>query len=123
MDVNRHAQGLEYEELALAYLEELGYRLYKRNFQFGKAGEIDLVMLDGETWVFVEVKGRRSHVYGTPEDAVDLRKRQQLRRVAQGFVYVTRLTDFNARFDVVAIDYQTGHDGLPEIRHHIDAFR
>ena len=62
---NRRADGATQEELALEYLLALGYRLVKKNFQFGKVGEIDLVMRDGETYVFVEVKARRSHGFGT----------------------------------------------------------
>lgn len=120
--LNRHAIGASNEELALDYLLAKGYILVKKNFRFGKMGEIDLVMRDRRVYVFIEVKARRSHQYGLPEDAVNITKRRQIRRVANGFVHVFRLTDYEARFDVVAIDYVTGHDGAPEIRHHIDAF-
>ncbi len=120
---NRRSEGAGYEELALNYLIDQGYKLLKRNFHFGRAGEIDLVMKDGETYVFVEVKARRSHTFGTPEEAVTLGKRKQIRRVAEGFVHVHKLIDYTARFDVVAIDFVTGKPGEPEIRHHIDAFR
>ncbi|MCC7437666.1 MAG: YraN family protein [Armatimonadetes bacterium] len=119
---NRRADGATQEELALEYLLGLGYRLVKKNFQFGKVGEIDLVMRDGEIYVFVEVKARRSHGFGTPEDAVTMGKRRQIRKVAEGFIHINQMTDYEARFDVVAIDYVTGQDGKPEIRHHKDAF-
>ena len=120
---NLRAWGVEQEAIALAYLLEKGYRLVKRNFTFGKAGEIDLVMRDREVYVFVEVKARKNHFRGTPEDAVDERKRTQLKRVARGFIHVSGLKSYEARFDVVAIDYATGAPGKPEIRHLIDAFR
>jgi len=121
--VNRRSWGEEHEERALNYLLEKGYRLVKKNFRFGRQGEIDLILRDGEVWVFVEVKTRRSHVFGTPEEAVTPAKRKQLRKVAQGFAYVMGLTEYEARFDVVAIDYATGSGGRPEIRHLTDAFR
>jgi putative endonuclease len=119
---NRRADGAEHEEMALGYLLRLGYRLVKRNFSFGAAGEIDLIMRDGPVYVFVEVKARRSHEFGPPEGSVTVAKRRRIRRVAEGFVHVNDITDYEARFDVVAIDYVTGVGGLPEIRHHIDAF-
>lgn len=119
---NRRQDGAEHETLALNYLEAKGYRLVEQNFTFGKVGEIDLVMLDGETWVFVEVKARRNYRYGRPEDSITTSKRKNIRRVAQGFVHVWKLREFMARFDVVAVDYVTGVDGRPEIRHMIDAF-
>ena len=122
-DFNRRAFGSDHEEIALEYLLQKGYRLKKQNFRFGKAGEIDLIMMDGPIWVFIEVKTRRSHKYGTPEESVDHRKRKQIRKIARGFLHVFNITHYTARFDVVAIDYVTGTDGNPEIRHLEDAFR
>lgn len=120
---NRRSWGAEHEELALQYLQQKGYRLVKRNFRFGRAGEIDLVMRDNDIYVFVEVKARRSTQFGTPEDAVTPAKRKQIVGIARGFAHVMQLTDYEARFDVLAVDYTTGTNGQPEIRHHIDAFR
>jgi putative endonuclease len=120
---NRREEGKIYEQMALDYLTTKGYRLISRNFQFGRTGEIDLIMRDGPIYVFVEVKARKTHIYGTPEDSVTEVKRRQIRRVAEGFVHIMKLTDFEGRFDMIAIDFQTGKNGEPEIRHHIDAFR
>jgi len=119
---NRRSDGAEHEELALRYLLDLGYRLVKRNFHFGRSGEIDLVMSDGGVYVFVEVKCRRSHSHGMPEDAVTPAKRRRIRRIAEGFFHVMQLSAYEARFDMIAIDYATGSGGRPEIRHHINAF-
>ena len=120
--VNRRSDGTAHEEIALRYLLDRGYTLIQRNFHFGRAGEIDLVMRDGDIHVFVEVKARRSHRFGLPEEALTPSKRRQIRKVAEGFIYVNGLTEYTPRFDVVAIDYVTGTGGEPEIRHHIDAF-
>lgn len=119
---NLRADGERHEEIALDYLCGLGYRLVKRNFRFGRSGEIDLVMRDGDCYVFVEVKTRRSHGFGPPEEAVTPAKRSRIRKVAQGFLYVNKVIDYEARFDVVAIDYVTGNGREPEIRHYRDAF-
>ncbi len=120
---NTRSWGAEHEELALAYLQNKGYRLVRKNFRFGRAGEIDLVMRDRHVYVFVEVKARRSAQFGAPEDAVTPIKRKRILRIAHGFFHVMKLTEYEARFDVIAIDYATGAEGAPEIRHHIDAFR
>jgi putative endonuclease len=119
---NLRADGAHHEEIALDYLLGLGYTLIKRNFRFGKLGEIDLVMRDRGSYVFVEVKGRRSHTFGLPEEAITPAKRRTIRKVASGFVFINRLVHYQARFDVVAVDYATGIDGKPEIRHYVDAF-
>lgn len=119
---NRRADGSAHEERVLRYLLGRGYTLVRRNFHFGRAGEIDLVMRDGDTYVFVEVKARRSHGFGLPEEAVTPSKRRRVRRVAEGFIHINGLAGKNVRFDVVAIDYATGRGGQPEIRHYIDAF-
>jgi putative endonuclease len=123
--VNRRQDGAEHETVALQYLESKGFELVMQNFVFGKVGEIDLIMRDGETWVFVEVKCRRNYRYGRPEDSITESKRRVIRRVAQGFIHIHRLAEaavFTPRFDVVAVDYVTGRNGRPEIRHIIDAF-
>ncbi len=122
-DFNRRTFGEDHEAVALDFLLKKGYRLKRKNFRFGKAGEIDLVMRDGPVWVFVEVKARRSHRFGTPEEAVNWNKRKQIRKIALGFFHVLKISEYTARFDVVAIDYVTGVDGNPEIRHHVDAFQ
>ena len=117
------SDGAAFEEIALRYLLGRGYRLIRKNFRLGRLGEIDLVMRDGDIYVFIEVKGRRTHQFGMPEDAVTIAKRRQIMKVARGFIHINALSDYEARFDVVAIDYATGVGGEAEIRHHIDAFR
>ncbi len=119
---NSRADGAEHEYIAERYLTGLGYALVRRNFRFGRHGEIDLVMRDGPVYVFVEVKARRSHRFGAPEESITISKQRRVRRVAEGFIHALGLTDMEGRFDVVAIDYVTGRDGVPEIRHHINAF-
>ena len=55
--------GQLYEQLAMAYLQRQGLQLVQQNYQC-KAGEIDLVMRDSTTLVFVEVKYRASTAFG-----------------------------------------------------------
>jgi len=58
---------------------------------------------DGEI-VFVEVKARRSHAFGTPEEAVTRAKQRKLIRTA--YAYLARQGSPNTpwRIDVIALD-------------------
>jgi putative endonuclease len=91
------------ERAAEKHLRRNGYRIVARNFR-AVGAEIDLVAMDGDTLVFVEVKTRRSLAAGAPEEAVDERKQQRLRRAAEVFATRYRAEDTAMRFDVVAVD-------------------
>lgn len=114
-----HRLGQEGEHIAEEYLRTLGYHIVARNFRFGRHGEIDVIAYDGDTLVFIEVKYRRSRTYGTPEEAVGQRKRYQLRRIAEGFLYAHPHPASAYRFDVIAIE-QTKAETT--IRHWKNAF-
>lgn len=107
------------EEHAAKHVAALGYRIVKRNFRFGKVGEIDIVAYDGECLVFIEVKARQDNSYGTPESAVDARKQGQLKRVAKMYYYVNAIAEAVCRFDVIAVDL---FGNKVDIRHHKNAF-
>lgn len=104
------------EARAREYLERLGYATLRQNYRSGPR-EIDLVMQDGETIVFVEVKARSSTNYGTPGEFVTAAKRRQLTLAAEAFLMQERLLDRPARFDVVEVYLASG-----EIRHIPNAF-
>ncbi len=101
------------ETAAAAFLESLGYRILVRNLR-GPGGEIDIVARDGDTIVFVEVKARTSHRFGSALGAVDARKRARIRRVAADYLQFVA-PQARARFDVLT------YDG-PEPRLHRNAF-
>lgn len=61
------------EDLAALYLRACGYSLIERSYR-SRWGEIDLVMRQGAQVVFIEVKSRRTALFGPPEEAVDRRK-------------------------------------------------
>jgi len=65
------------ENLAAEFLQRRGFKILEKNFSC-RAGEIDLIALDGAEVVFVEVKTRTSDNYGLPEYAVDWRKLQKI---------------------------------------------
>ncbi len=107
------------EEEACRFLIALGYKIIKRNFHYGKVGEIDIIAMDNDQLVFVEVKARKNFTFGKPEDFVDPRKQKQLKRVAEGYYHINKLRDQACRFDVVAVDLI---GSKTEIRHIKTAF-
>ena len=93
------------EDLALAYLERLGFELVARNHRT-RWGEIDLIVHDGSALVFVEVKTRRASGPGRgPWEALHERKRAQVRRMAAAYLADVqdrpRATDL--RFDAIGV--------------------
>jgi putative endonuclease len=105
MDKNyRKDAGDHSEDLALARLSAAGLKLLKRNHRC-KGGEIDLVMLDGTTLVFVEVRFRRNRNFGGAAASVTQAKQQRLLIAARHLLQTSReLQRYRARFDLVAID-------------------
>lgn len=100
--MNRRKMGTKGEEQALAFLQNKGYTLLKRNYH-ARYGEIDLIMQQGEFLVFTEVKWRASARAGAGLEAVTYRKRQNLSRAALLYIQENRLENRCARFDVVEI--------------------
>jgi len=88
------------EALACRHLEMHGLHTVERNFR-SRRGEIDLVMEEGETLVFVEVRYRHSTRYGRAEETVGPVK--QARLISAATTYLQRAPQRTARFDVVAI--------------------
>jgi putative endonuclease len=87
----------------MAYLESRGLQLIERNFRC-RCGEIDLVMLDRGTLVFVEVKYRRKSQHGEAAEQVTASKRRKL--VDSALVFLSSRSQYSSypgRFDVVAI--------------------
>jgi putative endonuclease len=108
------------EAAAARYLKRRGYKILARGDRFGP-GELDLVMLDRDTIVFVEVKTRQSHDAGLPAEAVDQLKQRKLTRLAVTFLKRHGLLERPARFDVVAVTWPAGK-WLPAIEHIRNAF-
>jgi len=95
--------GKDGEDLAVAHLRALGYRIVKRNLR-GPGGEIDTVAWDGATLAFVEVKTRASSRFGSALAAVDARKRRRLRALAADFLQYFA-PHAKGRFDVLTVEH------------------
>ncbi|MYM69533.1 YraN family protein [Pseudoduganella sp. FT55W] len=94
--------GRQGEDRALAYLLTQGLTLEARNF-LCKAGELDLIMLEGPTLVFVEVRQRASSKFGGAAYSVTPAKQQRLLRAAQHYLLRHKIPP-PCRFDLIAID-------------------
>ena len=103
---NKRSQGSIYEQKARVYLETQGLKFIAANQTF-KCGELDLVMTDGDTIVFVEVRQRKSNRFGSAVESIDYRKQQKWINAANIWLFTKRnqsLDTAKCRFDVVAFE-------------------
>ncbi len=104
-------RGAAAEARALAFLQQQGLTLVEQNFSC-RWGEIDLILRDQETLVFVEVRQRSSARFGGAAASVSAGKQAKLWRTAE--VYLQRIRRMPVcRFDLIAID----GDQLEWMRH------
>jgi len=109
---NRRAFGKAQEDLASSYLQDQGLIPVLANYQC-RLGEIDLVMMDGNTLVFVEVRYRRRNDFGSALESVTYKKQQKIILCARHLLLHRRqLQSFACRFDVVAVSPQKGLDQI-----------
>lgn len=109
------------ERAALQYLREQGYEIIEQNWRC-RAGEIDLIALQGHEIVFIEVRTRRQrNLFGDPAESIDYRKQQKLRQVAQIYLHLKRQNNANIRFDVITIRLNTNNT-VEQLEHFEAAF-
>ncbi len=97
-------KGLEAESIAEDFLKNLGYSIIKRNFHFGRYGEIDIIAKEGNVLVFVEIKYATNDKFGNPINWITPKKRKTLRRAAEGYLYINKLQNVECRFDALIIE-------------------
>ncbi|MCG7907510.1 MAG: YraN family protein [Candidatus Thiodiazotropha taylori] len=102
MKADHLQQGEAAEQLAVDYLSRRGLKLVTRNFRC-KVGEIDLVMREKRTLVFVEVRYRQSDDYGSALESITPSKQRKLLAAANLYLQKNQI-DQACRFDVVAIN-------------------
>ena len=90
------------EDFALDQLQSKGLRLVERNYRT-RRGEIDLILREEASLVFVEVRYRASSAFGRPEETVDTKKQSRLRFTAEFSCSSTHGYDTVCRFDVFAV--------------------
>jgi putative endonuclease len=112
----RERDGTAAERRAAAFLERAGLSLLARNYR-SPFGEIDLIMQQDRTLVFVEVRFRGRSDYGTPAETVDRRKQSRLRATAEHYLQRDRRASKQpCRFDIVAVTASADGDRVEWLR-------
>ena len=112
--------GKQAEETACRFLTANGLKLIEKNYKC-RRGEIDLVMLDHNSIVFIEVRYRRNNRFGSGAESVISSKQQKLIMTAMHYLQThKKSTETPTRFDVISIQ---GYDGANDIEWIQNAFQ
>ena len=98
----RRALGAAGEDAVAAWYAEHGYEILARNWRC-RAGELDLILRRGRTFVFCEVKTRSSDAFGAPVEAVTRQKQVRLRHLAARWLEDAPMRPTDIRFDVASV--------------------
>ena len=98
----RHEIGKIGEDVAIKYLENLGYTIIERNFM-AVQGEIDIIAKDNKELVFIEVKTRTNMLFGRPVEAVNLQKQKHLINTVKYYIHCKYLENEFIRIDVIEV--------------------
>lgn len=106
-----------WEDVAFDYLHDKKLIKVKRNYQC-KVGEIDLIMIDNNTLVFIEVKYRKNSDWVSAIESVTKSKQRKIIKAAQLFLLQNKkYKDWNCRFDVVSIQGNEQNPVIDWIEH------
>ncbi len=102
-DFYKKLLGREGEELVYNYLKKNGYKVLEKNYRCA-FGEADIIAKkkDG-TIAFIEVKSRSTLNYGTPAEAVNYKKQQKYRAIANFYLNSKGLSDVFVCFSVAEV--------------------
>jgi putative endonuclease len=92
------------ERFAEQYLTKHGLTFVESNYH-SRQGEIDLIMRDGETYVFIEVKYRKNMNFGGAIAAIPISKQKKIRHCITFYLHQVGLNEYNTpcRIDVIAL--------------------
>lgn len=103
--MNKKELGIEYENLAVKFLLNIGYKILQKNYRT-LFGEIDIIAYDKkeDCLVFIEVRYRKNSSYGTPQETVNYYKQNKIAKAA--LIYsktYMKGKKCNYRFDIISI--------------------
>jgi putative endonuclease len=110
--------GIKGEKIAEKFLQNNGYSILHHNWRTGSK-EVDFIVQEDKTLVFIEIKTRSNFKFGFPEEAVTLKKQNHLKAAAVAYL-ATFPETLTVRFDVISILME--RDVVKEIKHIKDAF-
>lgn len=101
-------RGRRAEDIASLYLQRQGLVLVERNFQCYQ-GELDLIMLDQDCFVFIEVRLRQRIDYGSPLETINRSKQRKMISTASYYLQKKQLLHrISSRFDCVGLKPHAG---------------
>ena len=100
--MNKRQKGAFYEDAAVKFLENNGVIILEKNYRC-RLGEIDIIGIDNDALVFFEVKYRTGDMFGSPLEAIDVRKQRKIISVAKYYLAYKNNDKF-IRFDAIGID-------------------
>jgi len=109
---NKRTIGSICEKHAYDFLSKKGYEMLECNFRFGRLGEIDIIAKEGEYLCFIEVKSRSNVYYGTPAEAVSIKKQSYIKKLASIYLKKYNKPEANVRFDVVEVIFKKEQDSI-----------
>jgi putative endonuclease len=89
------------EQLAQEYLEQKDYKILETNWRSGH-NEVDIIAIKSDILVFVEVKTRRTVIWGEPQLFVTKEKQRSYIALANKYVRMNNRNE-EVRFDIIAI--------------------
>lgn len=96
--------GKDAEKHAETFLKTQQLKLLERNYSC-RFGEIDLIMLDRSTLVFIEVRKRKNRSFGGAAASVTHTKQKRIIKTAQWFLSQhSKFQKLDCRFDVIAFE-------------------
>ena len=95
--------GEKAEQAAEAFLLKQGLRFVERNF-FCRIGEIDLIFLDQNTYVFIEVRFRANSAHGSAAESLGQSKLKKVRNSAALWLQKNNKVNNASRFDAILFD-------------------
>lgn len=100
--------GSDIENRCLQFLLNQSLKKLAKNYH-SKMGEIDLIMKDTNTVVFIEVRYRKQKHFGSPEETVNYPKRRKIILTAQSYLQKhQQLQKYNCRFDILGVSTYNG---------------
>lgn len=100
--IKNSIEGKKSETKAVLFLKKHGYKILETNFK-NKIGEIDIIAEKDGVIVFIEVKNRSTYRFGRPIEAVDFRKQNKIKKVAEIYLMIKNKYYNDVRFDVVEV--------------------
>jgi len=102
--------GIIGEKIAQEFLLDKNFNILKLNYRFRRLGEIDIIAREKEFVCFIEVKTRKSTVFGMPSEAVNKRKQDRMIKLAYVYLKEHNIKDVNIRFDILEVLFNVQND-------------